>query len=73
MPLGTGPGYSKRAVRKMVKILSLEDILLDNELTELWKKIEQMPTGFIDKDELSCLAKIMAPEAFNLRRSQRLV
>ena len=54
----------------MVKISSLEDANLEQDLAELKKKMEHMHADFIDTDQLAGLANLVAPEECKLRRSQ---
>ena len=46
----TLPRYTESTVRKIVKICSVKDASLAEDLAELKKKMEQMHDGFIDTD-----------------------
>ena len=58
----TLPRYTERTVRKIVKIFSVEDASLAEELAELKKKMEQMPDDFIDTDQLAGMVNVVAPK-----------
>ena len=58
----TLPRYTDRSVRKGVKIFSLEDSNLEQDIAELRRKMQQMPTGFIDNDQLIPWVNLADPE-----------
>ena len=64
------PRYTDRAVRKIVKIFSLEDSNLEHDLAEFRKKMQHMPAGFIDDDQLNACVNVSVSEHCSLRNSQ---
>ena len=66
----TLPRYTDRSVRKIVKIFSLEDSNLEKDIAELRKKMEEMPTGFIDDDQLTGWVNLADPEHCSLKNSR---
>ena len=66
----TMPRYTDRAVRKIVKIFSLEDSNLEHDIAEFRKKMQHMPAGFIDDDQLNAHVNVSVPEHCSLRNSQ---
>ena len=66
----TLPRYTDRSLRKIVKIFSLDDSNLEQDIAELRQNMQQMPTGFIDDDQLIPLVNLADPEHCSLKNSQ---
>jgi hypothetical protein len=62
--------YTERSVRKIVKIFSVEDSSLEDDLAELKKKMKAMPRDFIDDEMLAGMASTVAPEKCTLKNSR---
>ena len=59
----TLPRYTERTVRKLVKIFSIEDASLEEDMAELRKKMDTMPVNFIDEDERAGLVSTVCCES----------
>ena len=58
----TLPRYTERAIRKIVKIFSVEDTSLAEDIAELEQKMKMMPNDFIDADELAGMKQSVWPQ-----------
>ena len=54
---------NERTVRKLVKILSIEDASLEEDMAELRKKMDTMPANFINEDERAGLDSTVCCES----------
>ena len=61
----------KHILRKIVKIFSLENSNLEQHIAELRKKMQKMPTSFIDDDQLIPRVNLADPEYCSLKNSKR--
>ncbi|MCP4992378.1 MAG: hypothetical protein GY934_01130, partial [Gammaproteobacteria bacterium] len=59
----TLPRYTERTVRKLVKIFSIEDASLEEDMAELRKKMDTMPANFINEDERAGLDSTVCCES----------
>ena len=66
----TMPRYTERAIRKIVKIFSIEDASLAEDMAEFEQKMKKMPDSFIDADELAGMVNIVAPKNCKLKKSK---
>jgi len=66
----TMPRYTERTIRKIVKIFSVEDASLAEDMAEFTQKMKKMPGNFIDADELASTVNIVAPRNCKLKKSK---